>query len=420
MTPTNSWFYLNLQGFVPFHMDFSGRQNTTYTHLDNVNRKNLRRQQMIVESRNYVCAHMKRNDPVTRRFIQYALMRPSAHLILVRDGRDGRIVVAPDKQHRWITRSRPGLTAVGRQSHDDDGWDVELEVDSYFFELAEAQREWHFGFTSYYEIYMWDLCPGGKPLTMYHHIRELLSKARRIRGNRGKFAHTKHIMETLTREPVTLRVRQIKPGEEAESLFDELAGPNAQFWVNTSDGKSIRTSEEVVPGVGPYFYYNDTDAAEDAVIFDEESLQGLPEDMPFVEITNPMLQLENARLPLTLLNKTVKKIEDRLPPALGKALGLIKDMAPLEAPSSSVLTPDDKEYVPGSEQFPFSLPPIWQQAHELLGNTFLSLERTRLLEKLDFASVKFTLTPDQLSRLAHSQEIMERDRAYGKYTRLPF
>ncbi len=149
----------------------SGRQNTTYTHLENVNRKVLRRQQTIVESRNYVCAHMKRNDPVTRRFIQYALMRPSEHLILVRDGKDGRIVVAPEKEHRWIVRSRPGITAVGRYS--DEGWDVELEVGGYFFEIAELERQWHFGFTSYYEVYMWDLRPGAKPLTMYHHIREV-------------------------------------------------------------------------------------------------------------------------------------------------------------------------------------------------------------------------------------------------------
>lgn len=152
-------------------MDMSAQQTTTYNHLDKLSRKVLRRQHTVVESRNFVCAHMKRNTAVTRRFIQYALMRPGEHLILVIDGKNGRVVVAPPAKHCWIARSRPGVAFYGRQSEDD--WDEELLVDHMFLEFARSQCKWHFGFTDYYEIYMWDYAPGGSPMNMYHRIRDV-------------------------------------------------------------------------------------------------------------------------------------------------------------------------------------------------------------------------------------------------------
>ena len=250
---------------------------------------------------------------------------------------------------------------------------------------------------------------------------QLLTKARRVRGNRGKFAHTKHIMQSLMREKDTLRVRQIKPGEEVPTLFDELAGPNAEFWVKTSNSQTIRTSEDIAPGVSPYTYYNDTDAAEDAVLFDEDSLNGLPEDMEFVEITIPMRQLESSRLPLSVLNRTVKNMEATIPPALEKALGLHRRIegAPSQAASNPTLTAAYEEYDPGSEQFPFSVPPIWEQAHKSIADTCLGPDRAGLLERLDFHSIKFTHTVDELNRLVGKQEMMERDRAYGNLSCRP-
>jgi len=101
---------------------------------------------------------------------------------------------------------------------------------------------------------------------MYHHIRELLTKAHQVRGCQDKYKHMKPIMQSLTREPDTKRVRQAKPGEK--SLFDELSGPDAEFWIRTSKGM-VRTSDDNPPEIGPYVYYNDTDAAEDAVLFEE-------------------------------------------------------------------------------------------------------------------------------------------------------
>lgn len=132
-------------GFVPFFMDLSAAQKTTYNQMNSVSRKLVRRQQTIVESRNFVCAHMKRNDPVTRRFIQYALMRPGEHFILVRGGKNGRTVTAPEEPHRWLVRSRPGNSrfkpgTVDMKHSADNGWDVKLEVNSNFFEIAKEER----------------------------------------------------------------------------------------------------------------------------------------------------------------------------------------------------------------------------------------------------------------------------------------
>ncbi|KAK4043839.1 hypothetical protein C8A01DRAFT_43217 [Parachaetomium inaequale] len=407
-------------GFVPFHMDFSGRENTTYTHLDRLNRKTVRRQHTILESRNFVCAHMKRNDPVTRRFIHYAVMRPSEQMILVRDGIDGRIIVAPNQKDRWIVRSRRGVTAVGCNTHDDN-WDVELEVGPLFFDTARASRKWHFGFSSYYEVYMWDFVPGKKPIDMYHYIREvsMLSKARRITGNRGKYTHMKHIMETPTREQDTKRVRQIKPGEDVQSLYDELTGPNAEFWIKTTNSGTDKTTEDIAPGVSPYIYDNNTDAAEDAILFEGELRRGFPEDMPYVEIKNPMQQLESSRLPLSVLNRMIKQMEDSMPPALEQAFGIKRGLEGKEEgkdrdkEESTGFGPmsDSQPYDPGSGQFPYSVPPIWEQARKKITPTACDAARASLLDRVGFSSAKFGLTVDEVFEMAGKQEIMERDRA---------
>ncbi|KAK4213764.1 hypothetical protein QBC37DRAFT_440623 [Rhypophila decipiens] len=356
---------LTQMGFIPFFMDLSAEKSTTYNQMKSVSRKLVRR----LESRNFVCAHMKRNDPITRRFIQYALMRPGELFILVCDGMNGRTVTAPQECHRWLVRSRagnsrfrPGIEPTGQKHSRDDGWDVGMEVNGDFFELAEKERSWHFGFKSYYEIYLWDFSPGREFMDMYYNIRDLLIKAHRVRGCRDKFKHMRPIMETLTREPDTKRVRQAKPGEM--TLYDELAGPDAD----------------------PYASYNDTDAAEDAILFEEEMKEGVPENIPFVEISNPVQMLESTPMPLNSEDEDSSDDSDT-----GG-----KEKAP---------------YTPGQDEFPFKAPPIWEQQHNLFKASNLGSDRKALLDRLDFSSVKLKVSTKKIFKLK-SQEIMERDRAY--------
>lgn len=396
-------------GFIPFHMDLSASVQTTYNQLPSISRKVLRRQSTVVEVRNYVCAHMKRNDPVTRRFIQYALMRPGDHFILVRDGKTGRIIVAPEEQHRWIARSHRGVGLKPGQamaSGNGDGWAIECAVNTEFFGVALEECEWGFNFTDCYEIYIWDFAPGRKPNKMYQAIKDCLDKALRIRGIRDRYRHLQPILQTLTRESDTKRVRQIQPGEDIKSLYDELSPANAQFWTTTSDGKTINTIEEGAPGTSPYKYYNETDAAEDAILFEEEELEGVPQNIPFVEITNPVQQLETSNMPLNLLNHTTNKLLDTMPPELEQILGVNKKEIKAKDPKAK------KPYAPGSEEFPFKVPPIWEQAHGLITEASLEPERAHLLESLDFSSVRLKINMEELKDMACSQEIMERDRAY--------
>ncbi|KAM7215461.1 hypothetical protein V8F06_009127 [Rhypophila decipiens] len=414
---------LTQMGFIPFFMDLSAEKSTTYNQMKSVSRKLVRRQ---VESRNFVCAHMKRNDPITRRFIQYALMRPGELFILVRDGMNGRTVTAPQECHRWLVRSRagnsrfrPGIEPTGQKHSRDDGWEVGMEVNADFFELAEEERSWHFGFKSYYEIYLWDFSPGREFMDMYHNIRDLLIKAHRVRGCRDKFKHMRPIMETLTREPDTKRVRQAKPGEM--TLYDELAGPDAEFWIRTNNGKMIRTKEDNPPDLSPYASYNDTDAAEDAILFEEEMKEGVPENIPFVEISNPVQMLESTPMPLSVLNRRATEAapedssdyddddddddydEDMFDSSGSEGEGSSGD--------SETGGKEKAPYTPGQDEFPFKAPPIWEQQHNLIKASILGSDRKALLDRLDFSSVKLKVSTKKIFKLK-SQEIMERDRAY--------
>ncbi|KAK4662230.1 uncharacterized protein QC763_0111220 [Podospora pseudopauciseta] len=267
------------------------------------------------------------------------------------------------------------------------------------FELTGMQCQWKFSFSEYYEIYIWDFAPGNSLGKMYKYIKECLSKAHRIRGNRDKYKHMKPVMETLTREPDTMRVRQIQPGENVKSLYDELAGPDAQFYVRTNLGKMIRTCQDVLPGCSPYEYYNDTDAAEDAILFEEEQLEGV-QNIPFVEISNPVQQLESTHMPLSMLNHKANQLTGEMPDALEEILGISR-----------------KKLVEkkGNTPVPLEAPPIWQQQHDIITETPLTSPRPKLLTSLDFSSIKLKFSMAELEETACAQETMERDRSYSMH-----
>jgi hypothetical protein len=122
----------------------------------------------IRQTRTFICAQMKRNDAVSRRFIQYITMFSSEVLILVRDAKTGRIVTKPTKDQMWLIRRKAG---TGRLSKSD--WQIIKEVDTEFFESMDRHRRWRFGFEEYYDIYVWDLEPGRNSVDMYRIIKEV-------------------------------------------------------------------------------------------------------------------------------------------------------------------------------------------------------------------------------------------------------
>lgn len=153
------------QGFIPYHI-MSHADSLTYYHQTG-SRSQYSRQHYQRQAWNYICAHMKRSDPVTRRFVQYLSMKASCVCVLVRDGKDGRIVVKPPDDQLFLVREKSGR---GRASKNE--WlDVKV-VGEDFFEEMDQKRKWRFGFSDYYDIYVWDTCSGDDFGILYRTIHE--------------------------------------------------------------------------------------------------------------------------------------------------------------------------------------------------------------------------------------------------------
>jgi hypothetical protein len=155
-----------LQGLIPF-AKFEHAAQTSFWEQSGSRSSQFRRQHEIQEARNYLCAQMKRNDPLTRRFIQYLVMRRSDLVVLVRDGKTNRIITKPYSDQLWLKRKKSGL---GRASKKE--WTIVEEVNEEWFEMVDAQRRWKFSlFNDYYDLYIWDLQPG-RP---HFHLHETIS-----------------------------------------------------------------------------------------------------------------------------------------------------------------------------------------------------------------------------------------------------
>jgi hypothetical protein len=108
----------------------------------------VRRSHAILEMRSFICAHIKRNDPISRRLVQYLSMQTCSLVLLVRDGKTGSILVKPRDEHTWLVREKTG---VGRAARNE--WNIIQKVGTEFFESMDKHREWHFGFK---EVWQWD------------------------------------------------------------------------------------------------------------------------------------------------------------------------------------------------------------------------------------------------------------------------
>lgn len=113
---------------------------------------------------------MKRNDAVTRRFLQYLVMRAGELLVLVRDGKTGRVITAPPEEQLWTYRQKQG---IGRASKND--YVNVLEVGPVYFQILDALRKWRFGFDDYYDVFIWDFVPCQSAIETYNVIIQVSS-----------------------------------------------------------------------------------------------------------------------------------------------------------------------------------------------------------------------------------------------------
>ncbi|KAI0860232.1 hypothetical protein F4860DRAFT_479717 [Xylaria cubensis] len=275
-------------GFFPFFIDLSA-ENISHRFQAGGSRSQQRRRHDFVEARNIIVGHMKRNDSVTRRFLQYCTMRTGELLVCVRDGRTGKIITAPRGEDAlWTLRSKRG---IGRANKND--WEIQLEIGPDYFDFVEEYRNWHLGFDDYYEVWIWHFVPGQSGNLLYNSIVEALRKAWRIAKPVDMYNHQEPILRTLTRNHETNRVRLIKPEEKVKSLWDEVTDPKNIFILTDFTKRTTKTfPSDSTLDASLHTFYNEADAEEDAILFPDE-LVSLNRNVPFKEVSNAITRAED-------------------------------------------------------------------------------------------------------------------------------
>lgn len=244
-------------GFIPY---FHGDKAEKVTHYFQTGSRGMaRRSHSIMEMRNFICGHIKRDDPVSRRFIQYLSMETWELRALVRDRKTGRILIQPPREELWLLREKSGW---GRATRNE--FDVIGEVGPAFFEQMESVAKFHFGFQEYYDVYIWDSDPGRSYFILQRKLEEVLARALRVLELRDMFSASRHILETITRDPNTERVRSIKPDEKAESMWDWLTKNAQAFSWSPTHGNEMEEDFKAS------YTYTEADGIEDAILFPDE------------------------------------------------------------------------------------------------------------------------------------------------------
>lgn len=161
---------MNFQGFFPYEAFRDAAKMTEYHQSGS--RGHARRAHAVIEARNFVAAHISRNDPASRRLIRYLSMQTHRVLLLVRDAKTGRILVAPPDSELWLLRDKSG---IGRASK--NTWNVRKEVGPSLFEEIDATRRWTLSFNDYYDVIVWDVEPGRHPSNVYSTISHVSTTA---------------------------------------------------------------------------------------------------------------------------------------------------------------------------------------------------------------------------------------------------
>jgi hypothetical protein len=212
------------------------------------------RQHRVLESRNFICAHIKRHDAVSRRFIQYVAMRTSSLVILVRDVETGNVIVQPPKEQLWLLREKMGRGRASRNL-----WTNLREVGPAFFEELDRRRKWSVGFKGYYDVIIWDLLPGEQFPRLYNLVQSMLMKAHRFQSGRDVFKPVEHILRSLYYDEATNRVKDIPTSAKAAtpSVWDRLCDVEVKVF------KGGHISDDAPPE----WKYTDADRLEDLVLF---------------------------------------------------------------------------------------------------------------------------------------------------------
>jgi hypothetical protein len=119
-------------GFIPYFLSDKAEHITR--HFQTGSRGMARRHHEVYEMRNFICGHMKRDDPISRRFIQYLSMETWELRALVRDRKTGKVLIQPSEDDFWLMREKSGF---GRASRNE--FNVQLSVGPAFCMFAHVQ-----------------------------------------------------------------------------------------------------------------------------------------------------------------------------------------------------------------------------------------------------------------------------------------
>ncbi|KAK8122214.1 MFS allantoate transporter [Apiospora sp. TS-2023a] len=384
---------LNELNFFPYFKDLTAMQRTHHNEVGN-RQRGMRRQHSMVETRNVIVGHMKRNDSVTRRFIQYCIMRAGELLIMVRDGKTGDVITSPNPDQLWTWREKHG---VGRANKSE--WTNILEVGPDYFFKVDMLRDFRLDFDDYYEVWIWDFVPGERPLILYNTIVEDLRKAARMTKLSDMYMNKEKFLRSITREEDTQRVRSIKPGEKVESMWDVATDPRNKYAVWDEKGNQEIHDSGSHGGPSNQFY-SEADAAEDMVLFPDE-LVSTKRNVPFKEISNPVTEMEVGNK--TYLQFLARKLK-QYKPANKQLTG--SEYSSDDSESSSV---DDME---DESEHIWKFPPIWMAAEQEARRKVRSKEETRLLQRtaIDLAEFKMEQSFNHRFEAAEEREVLDRDR----------
>ncbi|KAI1773620.1 hypothetical protein F4818DRAFT_449017 [Hypoxylon cercidicola] len=339
-------------GFFPYFKDFDAEK---LSHLQG--------QKDIVETRNIIVGHMKRNDPATRRFLQYLTMRSSEVLVLVRDGKTGKILTAPEKDQLWTMR--------GKREVNETKWNILLEVGRKYFQMVGKFRKWRLGSEDYYDVWIWDYTPSSDPTRLCSVIGLELHKARRITKLTERHNRKEPFLRGLTRDQDTTRVRSIQPGEQILSLWDEITNrSNVSMSTDVLNQEllKVKINDGFPVEASPYLLYNEADAAEDLILFPEE-LNTHNRNFLFREVTNSFTR---EAISITSINVAVANTLNSL-----KADG----DANWGTDSASACEDEETHFVN-----PWSQSQIWEDAIATINHTPISSERKELLRRVGLLS----------------------------------
>ncbi|KAH0527227.1 hypothetical protein TsFJ059_002251 [Trichoderma semiorbis] len=347
--------------FFPYFIDLEAQSRSRYFQTGG--RGKGRRQHDMIETRNIIAGHMKRRDPVTRRFLQYLTMRTGELLVL----------------------------GIGRASKNE--WQNVLEVGPDYFDMTDVLREWRFGFDDYYDVFIWNLVPNESPLLLCNVIITELRTAWRMTQPADMYSHMEPQLRSLTREEDTMRTRKILPGEQVKSLWDAVTSEDVEFRLFSTSG-SFTSFTPQGAGTGemadsPYLFYTKANAVEDEILFPDE-LTSNKKNVHFREIRNPVSRLEHSGLPGH--NKYWEK-----------GLTAILAGEDFKEPLSKEMDTDEDSM--------WALPAIWKSSLEKLLRGTVSAEQREVLEETGLDAIKEgQLIADRLDS-ADPMEVMERERS---------